>query len=354
MNIVTSIYVDNNNNSKSLYPHVSKDEAKRKIYWQCALTFFLTSIKLNKKAKHIVFTNDRENIIIDGYNIKEELSKLGVQIIQMAFDKFDPKEYSSYFRNSFYKLEVINELGEIKGSSILVDSDCIFIKEADGIFDLITDKSKVLLQDTYQRSATPILNKPKHLSMANMKEVYDTIDLSFSSGGNDNDYPVWYGGEFIGTSPEQFRLIGKRLKATFDYCFTQFEKGQVINFKNGKGMFDNDEFISSYVFDSLDKECIVEVNGVIIRSLAYFNIKKTDVNLYIWHLPTAKTRELKTLFYEINKEDSEFWNESTNVVKFLGRFFGIPKSNQTIGKRIKREANLFMSKSKKKFKQILN
>ena len=64
--------------------------------------------------------------------------------------------------------------------------------------------------------------------------------------------PVWYGGELIGGNPEHFEIVANSIHDVLKYCKTQEDlQSNCMTFENGDSIFDNDEYISSYVYNSL-------------------------------------------------------------------------------------------------------
>jgi hypothetical protein len=328
INIVTSVCIDVDEMGKDIvYPQLDSNievVKKREVYWRCATTFCMSSIKVNNDKKHLVFTNDPGTIIIDNHDVKKKLTALGVEIIEHPFDKYDPKNHSKRFRNAFYKLEVINLLSAFRYPSILLDADSLWTKKDDILFEILCSGQYLLLQDTYQRSLTP--DKKKHnLSMEDMGILYKTIPINMFK----SNYPVWYGGELIGANPEQFKIIGEQILQTIEYCKNQNDLGNKIQFNNGFSIFDGDEFISSYVYNSLTNINIFDTYGKFSKRLwtniEPNNVRKEDIDLTIWHLHAEKNTGLKELFYEIIQDASPYWSLQKGFADYLGRYIGIPK-----------------------------
>lgn len=332
MNIVTSICVDilsHPTKKKSTYPQIKGAQNPRIIYWRCVVTFCITALKYHPEKNLIVYTNDNDVILIDGYDVKEKLESLGVQIIQMPFISFDPKDRSKYFRNAFYKLEVIEALGKLKEASILLDSDCIWTRRDIDLFKMIESGSKIVLKDTYQRSTTPELKEPHNLSMKEMGDLYKGFkikDLTMQVS-----FPVWYGGEIVGATPALFLEISKRLKTTFDYCIMKSDNGKSITFNNGSSIFDGDELISSFVYNTFPSSMIYDSYNIHVKriwnGIAHNNVNDSDLRLSIWHLPAAKQSGLKKLFKEIKNPKSKYHEVREDDSQYLGSFFGIPSNN---------------------------
>lgn len=324
MNIVTSICVDTSEDDRKInYPMLENKSDKKITYWRCVVTFCLTSLRVNPTKKHLVFTNDEEEVLIGDYNVKEELKNKGVEIKYLPFNDFNPGQHSKRFKNAFYKLEVISALADLTEPSLLLDSDVIWTKKDDRLIEMIEKGEFILLQDTYQRNNTPNKKSPHNLSMEDMGKLYATIPVL----ENQPKYPIWYGGELIAGSPKNLKHISKNLKKVMDYCGKQMDTGEEISFNNGASILDNDEYVSSSVFNSLSDIRIFDTQNVFSKRIQTAsisnNIKKEDINLTIWHLPAEKETGLKEIFEDIRNDTSTFWDTKTDIVSFLGEYVRI-------------------------------
>lgn len=327
-NIVTSIAVDQDKKGKNInYPMLGNQQGeKRNIYWRCVVSFCITAKHLNPKANVLVYTNDTHEINIEGFDVRAEFSKRGIIIKYLPFKKFDPDPHSKSYRNAFYKLEVIDALGLEELPSILVDSDCLWTKYDSNFIQALSKPNTLILQDTYQRNSRPESRNPHNLSMKEMGELYNQFGLF----ENNPVYPIWFGGELIGSTPQVFALLGERLFQTMEYCKDKIDSGGNLTFKNGRSIFDNDEFISSYVFNSLEKVKILDSFGIysrrIFTSLEHNNVRNKDLDLLIWHLPDAKMNGLRLVYDDLINPQSEFFKlKDGEHAEYLGKHVGIPK-----------------------------
>ncbi|MFD2035783.1 hypothetical protein ACFSKL_13350 [Belliella marina] len=306
------------------YPNIGNQKSdKKNIYWKCVYTFCATSVRVNHEKKHLVITNDYDDVIIDNKNIKKELSLLGVELIYLNFDTYDPGKFSKIFRNAFYKLQVFERLSQEALPSILLDSDILWHKK-DTVLDEIISKGEVLvLQDTYQRNNHPLKRSPHNLSMKDMGDTFYSIGIQ----SYNEPYPIWYGGEITGGSPKTFGVLAKNILELLDYCKEQEKNGNKIYFPNGSSIFDGDEFLSSFVYNSIDIE-IYDTNKLHSKRLLTGeisnNVMDGDEKIPIWHVTSEKVTGLKKLFDEAINPNSEFWN-TKNFTEYLGKFVGIPK-----------------------------
>ncbi|MCH6257172.1 hypothetical protein MLD52_11490 [Puniceicoccaceae bacterium K14] len=334
MNIVTSVCVDVDEEGKSNhYPALKGIDDKRIVYWRCCITFCMTSIKFNPNESHLVYTNDKnmEDLAIHGHGVIDMFLKLGIELVYLPFEKFDPKECSKRFRNAFYKHEVICDLANLDEPSILLDSDCIWTKSGEDIFKKIDNDKCLLLQDTYQRGSRPKIKSPHNLSMEDMGKLYDRIPVMKSQA----EYPVWYGGELIGGSASHLKIVSDSMYEVFNYCMDQERtKKNSMTFDNGDSVFDNDEYISSYVYNSLIGISIHDTRRSFTKRIwtlpDIFNFRRKDLNLAIWHLPGEKESGLRELFHELIDPKSIFWESTEPSAKFLGKFFNIPRHKSVV------------------------
>src|ERR1017187_2958173 len=217
-------------------------------------------------------------------------------------------------------------MSELQNPSILLDVDCIWTKRDEDLFEVLMCGNNLLLQDTYQNSLRP--DKKNHdLNMKDMSELYKTIPInSFKS-----EHAIRYGGELIGGSSEQLKIIANKLLLTIDYCKEQYDLGNEIQFNNGFSIFSGMEFISSYIYNSLPDVNIYDTFGKFSKRLwtniQPNNVKEKDIELTIWHLPAEKDSGLKELFNEIIQDSSLFWEMNYGFEFFLGKYVGIPKRN---------------------------
>ena len=154
-------------------------------------------------------------------------------------------------------------------------------------------------------------------------------------------HPIWYGGELIGGSPRHFAQLGPEMLDTVQACKRRFEQGVPLIFENGSTIFDNDEYVSSFVYNLLDLDVYDtwgEFSKRMLTGYRHNNIEDRDLNLPIWHLPAEKTTGLKSLFETLKENDGK--NSLTPAS--LGRMLGVPKRDRPFlyqtKRRLKRAA----------------
>lgn len=295
---------------------------RRELYWKCAYTFFCASKKVNPDKPHILFTNDTREVNIKGIDIKSQLKEKGVTIRELRFAQFNPGGATKFFKNAFFRFEVFKVLGEESLPSIVLDTDCLWVQKDPQLERLIGGKH-LLLYDVYQRSHTPEAKGPHNLSMKDMGEAFRKVDPAYPT-----QHPVWYGGECIAASPDNFKMISDDIHKLFNQLLERSKRHNLPSYSNGKSLLNGDEVLSSFVFNSGKYET-KHINGFLKRVWTYpdiNNVKKDDLKLAIWHLIGEKTTGINLLFKEAINPASAFWTVPVSQFNYyVGEFCGIPK-----------------------------
>lgn len=297
-------------------------EERRALYWKLAYTFCAVSMRVNPDKRHIVFTNDIDQIIIEKKDIGEKLKTLGVEIRYLPFVNFNPQVYANRLKNAFYKFEVISALGKEKSGSILLDTDCLWIQN-NAEFDNLINGDELLLYDVYARSDTPDAKGSHGISMRDMGDLYKKIQPGYPC-----DTPVRYGGEVIAGSAKTLKFFSERTKEVLDYVIGRAKKGEYFDVSKRWNFLSGMELIASFVFNSGHFK-IRHINEYIKRIWTYpdiNNVSKHDMDFTIWHLIGEKQTGLNLLFYQALNQDSKFWKLNKEDLKYyIGQYCGIPK-----------------------------
>lgn len=324
MNIVTSICVDEDESDHAInYPSTldASSSQRRLIYWKCVAVFFASSIRCNPDARHLLYTNDKQPVISRGANIKDFLIGLGVDIQYVPFVRFKPPAgYSDAFKNAFYKLDVMHQLGQLAGThSILLDSDCIWTKPNPQLVNDV-ESDTVLLYDVYQSHlGRKDIHHTKRLSLGKLyKELhpyYPVIE------------PTQFGGELVAASSENFKVISDKLQEVYTYIITHYKVGPP-KVDASSSIFDGDEYLSSMVYNNMPVKWKNAKDYIrrIWNTLRYSSTLPSDLNLVIWHMPSEKTQGIPMLYKEIINKQSEFWQVPLpEFTVYLGKYLGVPQ-----------------------------
>lgn len=326
MNIVTSICVDEDEKDLDvIYPATlgASGDQRKIIYWKCVAVFFATSVRCNPTAKHILYTNDRHPVIIKGADLKVFLTGLGVDIRYVPFKHFKPPVgYSKIFKNAFYKLDVMRELGmeEENEYSILLDSDCVWTKHNSNIVDLFKS-GEVLLYDMYQSYKNPTKGKFYEVRVK-LGKLYKEVNPNYPKME-----PTQFGGEFVGALNKNFKVMADLIHEAFILILASF-KDPDLKLDDGRRLFDGMEFLTSYVYNSMPLKYFNAKDFIsrIWTSLKFSNATPEDRRLTVWHMPSEKTQGFPLLYDKIVNKNSKFWNVPVEEFStYLGGYLGVPK-----------------------------
>lgn len=322
-NIITSYYFDRGDRSFNYQLYYIKNQQKRILYWKACVVYFATSLRFNPHVNHILFTNDDEDVISGGVDIKRFLrERLGVDIRLLPFSSFQiDKRLNRFHYPTLYIFEVIKAISEESPGSynFLHDADCVWINPAETITDQI-DVRKALLYDMY-RITDPGQKDPHGLSRNDLGAFFKKIDPHYPVRT-----PVHFGGEIIGGTSEIFKALYEELKINIAKCLSDPENLPTL--PTGEGIFDGDEFLTSMAYNKIFAEYEPAHRFIkrVWTSKKVNNVKKEDLNLVVWHAIAEKTLGLPRLYLEIVNENSPFWMHPANELKYyLGAFLGIPE-----------------------------
>lgn len=329
MKIVTSLYLDRKDLSKNPQLAHLDYQKKRLTYWQCCITFFYSSLRLNPREKHVLYTNDTvDGLPWRGKDIKEFIAGLGVTIKYLPLEFYQiPPKYSTYLFGAFYKLEVLKALKEEADdeSICLLDSDCIWIKPCEAIKERIS-QNNILLYDVYKIAD---LDVKKHgISRRDMYNFFSAI-----SPGYTNVAPVRFGGEIVACNSQDLKILSDNLESEFMLVMDRISS--LPKFENGKKFLDGMEFFSSYVYNKIPIRW--KDSGDILKRIwttaDVNNVSEDDVNLVIWHLIAEKSVGIPLLSQKILDQDPEHTETPDELLyEYFGGFVGIPERRVSVKK----------------------
>lgn len=302
---------------ESLFPQtgqLSSSRSHQEIYWRCVILFFITSRRFNKNEHHILFTNVKQLPVVDGRSVSEVLSELRVSVVYTGFSYKTPKGYYGSFQNQFYEFSILEEISTnndaLKDQYLIVDSDCIFIKPAQPIFDAAGEKGFL----SYRDNVSPDYNI-NGLSRNDMKQVAEELlDRQLDS------IPDYHYGEFFLASVANIKKIYSDFTRLWPVLLQRHAAGQM--------KFNEEAHTLSYLYmiNGLEAEQRnIRMKRVWTNPLFYRNVELSDTGLNLWHLPAEKTFGLKSLYDELIHEP-DFGGQLTDerFVDLAQRILGIP------------------------------
>jgi len=321
---VTSLCVDDVATPRSLYPQLRNVSAnkRRQVYWQCTAVFFTISVRCNPEARHLLYTNDDKATIWDGIDFCVFLIDLGINIKLLPFKLFRPLEhFLTEFRNAFYKLNAFFALSQPEAGphSLLLNSDCVWTRPSPTLTQSIQSESLLLL-DAEPESLPDI--KICSLNWRDIGDLYRELDLTYLV---EAEAPLHFGGEIIGGSRVHLSEVAEQLRDAWEQIVKTYSLAP-LRFCNQRNIFDGDECMTSFVCNHMPR--LWTDASPFIRhvwtSYQNKNVRFTDVQLPLWHLPNEKIQGLPVLSRRVVDQNSHYWKLPLEALAgYLGSYLRV-------------------------------
>lgn len=319
MNHICTWFCADEKGEESHFPQTGKlssSAAHQNIYWRCVLVFFITSKRFNKEEKHVLFTNVKQLPVVDGRNVKTLLEELDVQIVFTDFKYKTPKGYYGAFQNQFYEFSILEHIARHhenpKDQFMVLDSDCIFLKPVAGLFEVASADGFISFED--EVNPDYVING---LSRSHMKQLYEELLEQKIV-----EMPSYHLGEFLLCSTENIRKI-----------YSDFEQlWPVLLHRNaaGKTKFNEEAHTLSYLYFKNGFRAHQDnhyMRRIWTNPLFYREVRSTDVDLMIWHLPAEKTFGLYRLYdYLLNKKPNYGFDvDDASFLQYVQKAIAVPE-----------------------------
>ena len=294
---------------------LSSSPKHQNIYWRCLLVFYITSKRFNKNEQHILFTNVRQLPIVDGHCISSLLEELNVQVIFTDFKYKTAKGYYKAFQNQFYEFSILEYISANNINDddlyLILDSDCIFIKPVSNLFFEASKQGFISFEDEVSCDYT--ING---LSRNDLKALYQEL-----LGKQILELPSYHLGEFLLSSVGNIKKFFADFEELWPWLTERYQAKKLkfneeahtlsfLYFKNGFRAHQNNIFM----------------RRIWTNPLFYREVRKTDVDLAIWHLPAEKTFGIYRL-YEYFMHQSKnfgFGMSHDRFIEIVHKAIGIP------------------------------
>jgi hypothetical protein len=294
---------------------LSSSRTHQNIYWRCLILFFITSKRFNKKEKHVLFTNVRQLPIVDGKKISSLLEELEVEVIFTDFKYKTPKGYYKAFQNQFYEFSILEYISKSKVGNndmyLVLDSDCIFIKSVDKLFTEASKTGFISFEDEVKPDY--VING---LSRSDLKSLYQEL-----LGKEIEEMPSYHLGEFMLSSAGNIRK--------FFADFTELWPQLLERNRTGKLKFNEEAHTLSYLYFKNGFRAFKDnifMRRIWTNPLFYREVRNTDVDLAIWHLPAEKTFGIYKLydFFLFKSRNFGFDISNDKYINTVQKALGIP------------------------------
>ena len=309
---------------ESLFPQtgqLSSSASHQNIYWRCILLFFITSKRFNKTEKHVFYTNVKQLPIVDGRYISTLLHELDVEVVFTDFKYKTPKGYYGAFQNQFYEFSILEHIstnGKNEDDLYLVlDSDCIFNKPANPLFAAASAQGFISFEDEVQPDY--VINGLSRNDLKNQYEILLKTKIT--------EIPSYHLGEFLLGSVNNIRKFYRDFEELWPVLLQRNAEGKTkfneeahtlsyLYFKNGFRAHPTNTFM----------------RRIWTNPLFYREVRTTDIDLAIWHLPAEKTFGLYKLYYHFMNELKDFgWSLDDKEYRLvIQKELGIPNMPVTL------------------------
>lgn len=316
--IATWIYLESKS-EKSKYPNNKGDSSSKsfqEVYWKCIVIFFETSLRYNKNAHHILFTNTQELPVINGFSVEEYLKKNNIELVVVKNKYPLPNDYFSLFRNQFFEFSIIDAMAkriDDNDGFLLLDSDCVFSKSTDEIFKNLEDEESAItyivdLERKYQVHG---------VTGEDMKAIFADLGVVL------NENPYYCGGEVLLSKGSFLKTVSAHFPEVFEEMLDRNKKHKI--------KFNEEAHTLSYYYykHNANMDGLKPYIKRIWTNRNYFrNVEKGDENLTIWHLPNEKNTGISNLFVLNRSQSLSTMDEATYQTTLFNNL--LRKENYTI------------------------
>lgn len=299
---------------ESLFPQtgqLSSSQSHQDIYWRCLLLFFITSKRFNKAEKHVLFTNVKKLPVVDGRSVAKLLGDLDVQVVHTDFKYKTPKGYYGAFQNQFYEFSILEHIAKNSKAPndlyLIVDSDCIFLKPAAPMFAEAAVNGFLSYEDDVKPDY--VING---LCRNDLKSLYEDLMQTKLT-----EMPSYHLGEFLLSSVKNIK--------TFFADFSELWPQLLQRHAAGRTKFNEEAHTLSYLYFKNGFRAAKtkpHMRRIWTNPLFYREVRTSDLDLTLWHLPSEKTFGLRGLY-------DAFMNETNN--------FGFDIRNETYQALVQKE-----------------
>jgi hypothetical protein len=317
--ICTWLYADSAEDESTFHqvPGRSSTERFQETYWRCVSLFFVTSVRQQPDARHLLFTNVTALPVVDGVRIDSLLDSMGVEIVRLPLNFRTPPGYYHAWRNQFYAFDIARYLSKRLRSddaAVVLDSDCVWISSGRPMTDALRRDGSLTYVVTY-----PVDRETNGLTRAGMSDVAASI-----LGRAVPDPLIYCGGELLAATGAQFVRIATEAEAVWQELMARHtrgeetfkEEGQTLSFiyyKLGFPLGNGDPFVRRIWTGSFG---------------AHNNAVAGDHGLVVWHLPLEKRFGMRRLFPQVADRQSLLWTLPTDdeLREFLGSTLGVERN----------------------------
>lgn len=284
--IIATWFVADDAADATFFPQVgSRSDAPKAqaVYWRCAVCFFASSMAVNPGLRHRFYTNTRLPVV-DGVDIAALFAGWGVEVVTLPITWRLPPGTVSSWGNQFYVFDVISHHADSgdAGALVVLDSDCLWLRSAEDMIAAIAEQGALtywIEEDEYPPG-----------SVINGLTYADLGAFLSANGGPARAATPYFGGEIYAASAATNRALAERARALWPAVQAQ-----------GSCAPREEAHFLSVLYAMLGLKAGT-ANRFIRRMWTTFhfhNLRGSDRELTVWHLPAEKRTGFADLFRRI-------------------------------------------------------
>ncbi|MGI4729821.1 MAG: hypothetical protein ACRYGB_14700 [Janthinobacterium lividum] len=320
---------------------LSSSQKHQNIYWRCILLFYASSKRFNKQEKHVLFTNVSQLPIVDGKAVKDILNEFDVEVVYTDFKYKTPGNYFGSFQNQFYEFSILEHIAQNNQNPIdnylIVDSDCIFIKPVQRLFEAAAPQGFISFEDPVKPDY--VING---LSRNDLRTIYQEL-----LGTEIKEIPSYHLGEFLLCSVKNIQKIYADFVELWPILLERNEKGLM--------KFNEEAHTLSYLYFKNGFRASTDASfmrRIWTNPVFYREVRTSDTDLILWHLPSEKIFGIHTLYnLFFNKSRNYGFNiNNQNYIGLVQKAVSVPRLSFKM--RLKYFAVSYYKALKKRFKKL--
>jgi hypothetical protein len=284
--LICTWFVADDAESATFFPQIgswSNLPEAQAVYWRCVVCFFASSLAQNPSARHVFFTNVRLPVL-DRVDLAALFAAWRVEVVELPITYRLARGAVRAWGNQFYIFDILEHLAarEPGQRAIVLDSDCIWIRPVDKLADAI-DRHGCL---TYELDyiAHPEGAEINGLSREGMARFL------YANGGQQRRELPYFGGEIYAARHDLTARISSRAKQLWEHVLLQGESAPR----------EEAHYLSIlYAFEDASPGTANEFIRRMWTTFHHNDLRKSDRELTIWHLPAEKRTGFRDLYDRI-------------------------------------------------------
>ncbi len=309
------MYVENEMDG-GIYPQVGGSTQTREvqeIYWRCIYCFYTFAKRFvggDPSIRLALFTNVATLPTVGSVDLDSELAALGVEVYCIPYN-WKPDTRRKQWFNQFYLFDILDcfdKFLEDSDSCILVDCDTLIVRSFAPVAEALRNSGTLLIDVD-----VGVDEEVSGLTRNHAAEI-----SRYLTGIRPSEPPPYFGGEFYGLDRET-------LRATMALAASAYPKNNDLA-RRGQPYFSDEAYFFSFLMWQLG-HCHANANQFARRiwtSQKLNNTKRSDMDLFLWHVPSEKLYGLEKIFTDLTSGAVDLWAlDDAEVRQYAARRLGV-------------------------------